>query len=53
MLTSSDFEHLKLLYDKFFKMNNLIKDLIKNKDVEGLDSAVQKKRRIAQTNYFF
>ena len=46
MISINDFNHLKLLYEQFFKMNNHIKKLILEGDWESVDYAVQDKEAL-------
>ena len=46
MLSINDFNHLKLLYDQFFKFNQHIKSLIENGDWEAVDLAIQEKEKL-------
>lgn len=43
MLSINDYEHLKLLYDKFFKKNKQIRSLIIDGEFESADFAIQEK----------
>lgn len=43
MLSINDYNHLKLLYERFFKMNAHIKDLVLKAEWESVDFAVQEK----------
>lgn len=43
MLSINDYEHLKLLYDKFFKKNKQIRTLITEGEFESVDFAIQEK----------
>ena len=43
MLSINDFNHLKLLYEQFLKMNSHIRSLIENGDWEAVDIAIQEK----------
>ena len=53
MLTINDYNHLKLLYDEFFKMNAHIKELISNNDWENVDFAIQDKDVLLRKIIFF
>ena len=53
MLTINDYNHLKLLYDQFFKMNAHIKELITNNDWENVDFAIQDKDALLRKIIFF
>ncbi len=43
MLSINDYNHLKLLYENFFKFNTYIKDLIESQDYDSIDVAIQEK----------
>lgn len=53
MLRINDYNHLKLLYDKFLKMNQYIKDLIKKNDWDSIDIAVQEKNSLLRQIILF
>ena len=53
MLSINDYNHLKLLYDKFFKSNAHIRDLIKADDWDSVDIAVQEKESLIRQIIFF
>ena len=53
MLTVSDYQQLKLLYDKFFKSNELIKKLILEKDWDSVETAVSEKDVTLRQIIFF
>ena len=53
MLTPSDYNHLKLLYDRFFKMNQRIKELILEQNFSDTDKAVQEKESLLRQIIFF
>ena len=53
MLSISDYNHLKLLYDQFLKMNTHIKELITNNDWESVDFAIQDKDALLRKIIFF
>ena len=53
MLSINDYNHLKLLYDKFFKSNAHIKALIKADDWDSVDIAVQEKESLIRQIIFF
>ena len=53
MLSVSDYNHLKLLYDKFFKSNSHIKSLINLGDWDSVDIAIQEKENIIRQIIFF
>ena len=53
MLSVNDYNHLKLLYDKFFKSNSHIKSLIEIGDWDSVDIAVQEKDAIISQIIFF
>jgi len=53
MLSVNDYNHLKLLYDNFFKFNAHISDLIKQGDWDSVDIAVQEKENIIRQIIFF
>lgn len=53
MLSLTDYNHLKLLYDKFFKFNVHIKSLIELGDWDNVDFAVQEKESIIRQIIFF
>ncbi len=46
MLSINDFNHLKLLYEQFLKMNGHIKKLILANDWEAVDYAIQEKEKL-------
>lgn len=53
MLSINDYNHLKLLYDKFFKSNAHIKSLIEANDWDSVDVAIQEKEGIIRQIIFF
>ena len=53
MLSIHDYNHLKLLYEQFFKMNIHIKELIKNQDWDSVDFAIQDKEALLRKIIFF
>ena len=53
MLSINDYNHLKLLYDKFFKSNAHIKKLIEADDWDSVDIAIQEKETIIRQIIFF
>ena len=53
MLSIDDYNHLKLLYDKFEKMNAHIKKLISDNRYEDVDFAIQEKENILRQIIFF
>ena len=53
MLSINDYNHLKLLYDKFFKSNAHIKSLIEADDWDSVDIAIQEKEAIMRQIIFF
>ena len=53
MLTPSDYEHLKLLYERFRKTNLYIKELIASQNFDDADSAIQEKESILRQIIFF
>ena len=53
MLSFNDFNHLKLLYEQFFKSNAHIKTLIENGDWDSVDIAIQEKENIIRQIIFF
>ena len=53
MLTPSDYEQLKLLYEHFKKANAHIKDLLMKQDFDCVDVAVQEKESILRQIIFF
>ena len=53
MLSVNDYNHLKLLYDKFFKSNAHIANLINQGDWESVDVAIQEKENIIRQIIFF
>jgi hypothetical protein len=53
MLSINDYNHLKLLYDKFFKSNAHIKSLIEANDWDSVDIAIQEKEGIIRQIIFF
>ncbi len=46
MLNINDYNHLKLLYDKFLKANQQIKNLVLDNDWESVDIAIQEKESL-------
>ena len=53
MLSVNDYNHLKLLYDKFFKSNAHITGLINADDWDSVDIAIQEKEAIIRQIIFF
>lgn len=53
MLSVNDYNHIKLLYDKFFKSNAHIKSLIEADDWDSVDIAVQEKDALIRQIIFF
>ena len=53
MLSINDYNHLKLLYDKFFKSNAHVKALILADDWDSVDIAVQEKESLIRQIIFF
>ena len=53
MLSVNDYNHLKLLYDNFFKSNAHIKSLIEADDWDSVDIAIQEKENIIRQIIFF
>ena len=53
MLSLNDYNHLKLLYDKFFKSNAYIRTLIENDDWDSVDIAIQEKEGLIRQIIFF
>lgn len=53
MLSINDYNHLKLLYDKFFKSNSHIRTLIEADDWDSVDIAIQEKESIIRQIIFF
>lgn len=53
MLSVNDYNHIKLLYDKFFKSNAHIKSLIQANDWDSVDIAVQEKDALIRQIIFF
>ena len=53
MLSLTDYNHLKLLYDKFFKSNAHIKELILADDWDSVDIAIQEKESLIRQIIFF
>ena len=53
MLSINDYNHLKLLYDKFFKSNAHIKALIQADDWDSVDIALQEKDTLIRQIIFF
>lgn len=53
MLSINDYNHLKLLYDKFFKSNAYIKSLIEADDWDSVDIAIQEKEGLIRQIIFF
>ena len=43
MISSNDFSHLKLLYERFLKMNFSIKDFLESEKFEDADILIQQK----------
>ena len=53
MLSLADYNHLKLLYDNFFKSNAHIRELILADDWDSVDFAVQEKDGLIRQIIFF
>ena len=53
MLSINDYNHLKLLYDRFFKSNAHIRSLIEADDWDSVDIAIQEKESIIRQIIFF
>ena len=53
MLSINDYNHLKLLYEQFYKMNAYIKELISNNDWDSVDFAIQDKDSLLRKIIFF
>ena len=53
MLSINDYNHLKLMYDKFFKSNAHIRALIEADDWDSVDIAVQEKEALIRQIIFF
>ena len=53
MLSIHDYNHLKLLYDKFFKSNAHVRALIEADDWDSVDIAVQEKESLIRQIIFF
>ena len=53
MLSVGDYNHLKLLYDNFFKSNQHIKNLINLNDWDSVDIAIQEKENLIRQILFF
>ena len=53
VLSINDYNHLKLLYDKFYKSNRYINKLIENDDWESVDIAIQEKEALLRQIIFF
>lgn len=53
MLSINDYNHLKLLYEKFFNANAHIRSLIKADDWDSVDIAVQEKEALIRQIIFF
>ena len=53
MLSINDYNHLKLLYDQFFKSNSHIASLINQDDWDSVDIAIQEKENIIRQIIFF
>lgn len=53
MLSLADYNHLKLLYEKFFKSNAHIKSLIEAGEWDSVDVAIQEKESIIRQIIFF
>ena len=53
VLSINDYNHLKLLYDKFYKSNRYINILIENDDWESVDIAIQEKEALLRQIIFF
>lgn len=53
MLSINDYNHLKLLYDKFFKSNAYIRSLIEADDWDSVDVAIQEKEGLIRQIIFF
>lgn len=53
MLSINDYNHLKLLYEKFFKSNAHIRALIEADDWDSVDIAIQEKESLIRQIIFF
>ncbi len=53
MLSVTDYNHLKLLYDRFLKMNQHIKELIQEARFDDVDIAIQEKEGLLRQIIFF
>lgn len=53
MLSIADYNHLKLLYDKFFKSNAYVRSLIEADDWDSADIAIQEKEALIRQIIFF
>ena len=53
MLSLTDYNHLKLLYDKFFKSNAHVRELILADDWDSVDIAIQEKEGLIRQIIFF
>ncbi len=53
MLSIYDYNHLKLLYDKFFKSNAHVRSLIEADDWDSVDIALQEKEALIRQIIFF
>lgn len=53
MLSINDYNHLKLLYDNFFKFNQHINALIQGNDWDSVDIAIQEKDKLIRQILFF
>ena len=53
MLSINDYNHLKLLYDNFFKFNKHIRTLIEEEDWDSADIAIQEKDNLIKQILFF
>ena len=53
MLSLTDYNHLKLLYDNFFKSNAHIRELILADDWDSVDVAIQEKEGLIRQIIFF
>ena len=53
MLSINDYNHLKLLYEQFFKSNSHIASLINQDDWDSVDIAIQQKESLLRQIIFF
>lgn len=53
MLSVTDYNHLKLLYDRFLKTNQHIKELIQEARFDDVDIAIQEKEGLLRQIIFF